>query len=44
MQKLMSQDSLPMLFAFAPLILFLGVIKSSCTLDISPRVMVGLQT
>jgi hypothetical protein len=35
MQKLMTQDSLPMLFAFSPLILFLGVLKSSHVLGIS---------
>jgi hypothetical protein len=44
MQKLMSQDSLPTLFAIAPLILFLGVLKSSHKLVISPGLMVGLQT
>jgi hypothetical protein len=44
MQKLSSQDSLPTLFAFAPLILFLGTLKSWLTLGISPRLMVGLQT
>jgi hypothetical protein len=43
MQKLMSQDSLPTLFAFAPLILFLGVLKSSQMLGISPGLMVRLQ-
>jgi hypothetical protein len=43
-QKLMSQDSLPTLFAFAPLILFLGALKSSRTVNISPRLMVELQT
>jgi hypothetical protein len=43
MQKLMSQDNLPMLFTFAPLILFLGVLKSSFTLGISPGLMVGMQ-
>jgi hypothetical protein len=36
MQKLMSQYSLPMLFAFGPLILFLGVLKSSRMLGICP--------
>jgi hypothetical protein len=44
MQKLISQDSLPMLFAFAPLIHFLGVLKSSHALGISLGLMVGLQT
>jgi hypothetical protein len=44
MQKLMSQDSLPTLFAFAPLILFLGVLKSSCTSGIPPGLMIRLQT
>jgi hypothetical protein len=44
MQKLMSQDILPTLFAFSPMILFLGVLKSSRTLGISPGLMVGLQT
>jgi hypothetical protein len=43
MQKLISQDSLPTLFEFAPLILFLGALKSLCTLGISPGLMVGLQ-
>jgi hypothetical protein len=41
MQKL-SQDSLPTLFVFAPLILFLGAIKSSHTLGISLGLMVKL--
>jgi hypothetical protein len=37
MQKLMSQYSLPTLFAFGPLILFLiGVLKSSRVLGICP--------
>jgi hypothetical protein len=40
----MSQDTLPMLFAFAPLVLFLGVLKSLRTLGLSPRLMDGLQT
>jgi hypothetical protein len=44
MQKLMSQDSLPMLFAFAPLILFLGALKYSRMLNISPGLIVRLQT
>jgi hypothetical protein len=44
MQKLMSQDSLPMLFAFVPLILFLGVLKSSRMLSISLGLMVRLKT
>jgi hypothetical protein len=44
MQKLMSKDSLPTLFAFAPLILLVGVLKSSHTLSISPGLTVELQT
>jgi hypothetical protein len=36
MQKLMTQYSLPMLFAFGPLILFLCVLKSSRMLGICP--------
>jgi hypothetical protein len=43
-QKLMSQDSLPMLFAFAPLILFLGALKSLRKMGISLGLIVGLQT
>jgi hypothetical protein len=44
MQKLMSRNSLPTLFAFAPLIIFLGTLKSSRTLGIFPGLMDGLQT
>jgi hypothetical protein len=44
MQKLMCQISLATLFAFPALILFLGALKSSRTLGISPRLMDGLQT
>jgi hypothetical protein len=44
MQKRMSQISLPTLFAFAALIIFLGALKSLCTLGISHGLMVRLQT
>jgi hypothetical protein len=44
MQKLPSHDSVPTVFAFAPLILFQATLKSWRMLGISPGQMVGLET